>query len=275
MIERINAQLADDTEQSVTFAALEARLALERVCYDRLRQRHNYISHADIRGWTPSHVINKILTEVDQNVGQTLTLMMAPASEGASHDDDYIEIGTEVGFDIVAIAKMWNALAHLALHVRLPENVEDKISDYGDKTQIRKKVEAVILELQRLEKGTMIFSGVGPEVSFDCACGQKNKRRANLLKAGQVVSCFRPTCNRSYKISISDDGKCAFEIDVYEIPCGACAEINVAPRRELQKMKFNETRAFSCINCGHKNWVRWLLARADSDGSFETDPSEG
>lgn len=41
VIERIDALLDEDTDQSVTYAALEARLALERVCYDRLRQRHD------------------------------------------------------------------------------------------------------------------------------------------------------------------------------------------------------------------------------------------
>lgn len=44
LIDRIKALLAEGTDSSVTYAALEARLALEKVCYDRLRQRHDYIS---------------------------------------------------------------------------------------------------------------------------------------------------------------------------------------------------------------------------------------
>lgn len=42
IIDRNKALLEQDTEASITYAALECRLALEKVVYDRLRQRHAY-----------------------------------------------------------------------------------------------------------------------------------------------------------------------------------------------------------------------------------------
>ena len=63
IIERIQALLAEGTEQSITYAALEARLALEKVCYDRLRQAHDYISHAQLRRWQPRDVINTLMSD--------------------------------------------------------------------------------------------------------------------------------------------------------------------------------------------------------------------
>ena len=41
IIDRIKALLAEDTDASATYSALEARLALEKAVYDRLRQRHD------------------------------------------------------------------------------------------------------------------------------------------------------------------------------------------------------------------------------------------
>ncbi|MFZ2997353.1 hypothetical protein [Sphingobium sp.] len=265
MIERIKSLLADDTDASVTYAALEARLALEKVCYDRLRQRHDYIPHAELRGWSPSYVMNKIMADVDENLGKTMTLMIgSPVSLGIKpEDDDYTEIGTEVGFRPRVIASMWNALSNLALHVKLPEHKDDHISSYGDKAGIRAKVDLVVEELERISKGTMTFSGFGEEVSFECHCGQKNKRRAGLLKSGQTISCFNPKCSRGYKVTLEDDASFTFELDSVEILCAACGAITLAPRGALLKMDYEQPSTVVCVKCAHPNRVQWILARAD------------
>ncbi|MGB3795564.1 MAG: hypothetical protein WA957_04595, partial [Alteraurantiacibacter sp.] len=155
IIKRIETLLADKTEASTTYAALEARLALEKVCYDRLRQRHNYISHEQLKRWQPGAVVLTLMKEVDAHLGQTMTLKIGKNPGVTPENDDYVEIGTEVGFNPKRIAKMWQALANLALHVRLPKHSNDHISAYGDKAQIRAKVDEVVMELKRLSKGTM------------------------------------------------------------------------------------------------------------------------
>lgn len=254
--------LADDTEASVTYAALEARLAIEKICYDRLRQRHVYISQADIRGWTPSYVVNTIMAEVDPDFTQTMTLMIGKNPGVEPDQDDYVEVGTEIGFDAALLSKQWNALAKLALHARLPEDRSADIPDYGDKSRIRAKVEEVVRELERLAKGTMTFSGLGEEVSFECACGQKNKRKAALLKSGQSISCFNPKCGRSYAVEIEDDG-IGFVLETAQIPCAACDAVTLAQRRELLRMKYEEAKIVECKACGHPNRIMWILARAD------------
>lgn len=266
IIDRINALVAEDTEASITYAALEGRLALERVCYDRLRQRHDYISHAQLRAWQPGAVVNQLITEVDEHAATMMTMSMNthPAVEGAPPPEDgWVEIGTQMGFNAKRIAKLWNALANLALHVSLPEHKDDHMPDYGDKTLMKAKLEEVVKELECLATGTMNFSGLGEEVSFECACGEKNKKRARLLKAGQSVSCINPNCSRSFKVSIDDKGAHWFELDAIEIPCASCTKVTLAPRRELQKMGHEEMKEVTCLHCGHVNIIQWILVRAD------------
>ena len=50
---KVSALLAEDAPASVTYAALECRLAIERVCYARLQIAHEYISQKDLKGWHP------------------------------------------------------------------------------------------------------------------------------------------------------------------------------------------------------------------------------
>ena len=266
IIDRINDLLEEDTDQSVTYAALEARLALEKVCYDPLRQRHDYISHADLKAWTPRHVVKRIMEEVDKDIGQTMTLSMSktPYREDVKPEyEDYVEIGTEIGFKPQHISRMWQALSNLALHVRVPEHKNDQISAYGNKAIIRAKVFEVVEELERLAKGTMTFSGFGKEVSFVCTCSQKNRRRSDLLKPEQLVSCYNENCTLGYKVSIENDGSFIFELDSVEFPCAVCTELVRVPRNELFRMTYNDPKIIKCHKCEYDNQVQWILARAN------------
>ena len=135
--EQIQSLVAEGTPRSLTYAALEARLAIERVCYERLKIAHDYISHADIKKWQPQYIVTTLIQEVDTNIARSFTLSMskAPVKEGDRREDlaehEYIEIGRQVGFDPVRLGKLWNALGNF-LHVRLPKTKSDNMTFYGD-----------------------------------------------------------------------------------------------------------------------------------------------
>lgn len=251
----------------MTYAALEARLALEKVVYDRLRQRHGYISHADLSGWSPSYIMKKLIAEVDPHVADEVILSLGQNSGAESEEDDYFEVGIQSGFNWKRISSLWNALSNVALHVRLPEDENDHIAAYGDKATIRAKVEEAVAELKHIVTGTMASSGVpiGGDVTFECACGQQNRRRRALLTDGQSISCLSPTCERSYSVRTQDDHKIAFELEVVAVPCSSCDAIHRAPERRLRKMKLGDHELFECMKCGHTNRVICALVRKKSE----------
>lgn len=274
IIDCINNLLAEDTDASITYAALEARLALEKVCYDRLRQRHDYISHDQLKKWQPGAVVNTLMNEVDPYVAQTFTLSISknPAQPGIRpEDEEYVPVGTEVGFDPKYIAKLWNALAGLALHVRLPKNQQDYIPSYGNKLEIVNKVTEVIAELERLATGTMSSSGFGKTVSFDCDCGEKNKRRAALLQEGQSVSCINPDCPESWQVSKDEDGEFWFETKSVPVNCGNCGKENLMHHRHVMAMKTNERISMRCRHCNSEHYIQWRLMQALRPNSNNND----
>lgn len=266
-IERIRALLNENTDASVTYAALEARLTLEMVCYDRLRQCHDYISHNDLKRWQPNLVMNILINEVDEHAAETRTISMGsePAREGVElKDEDFVEIGTVVGFDPKLIGRMWNALAGLALHVRLPRHKKDQISNYGDRDQIAAKVNEVLAELERLSTSTMTFSGFGEEVSFECDCGTKNKRRASLLRDKQPISCINPECKASWTTHKTGDDF-TFQAHTATVKCEKCSSDNMIQWRLVAAMKYNETGSVHCRACNHKNYFQWRLTQVRPD----------
>lgn len=270
IITTIESLLAQGTPQSVTYAALECRLAIEKICYDRLKIAHDYISHNDLRRWQPRDVVDTLIAEVDGRIASTFTLSISsrPVDETSPPEtaEDYekiewVEVGTQVGFDPKRLGNLWHSLSGLALHVRVPKSKEDIIPDYGDEQDIRKKVEETLVELRGLADGTLLSSGLGEEVSFTCECGRLNKRRAELLKDGQTVTCVGFDCPQSYRVSI-DASDISFVPRNALIKCECGKEVRV-PTRTLERLKSDQVLNIEC-ECGVHTKVAWRLGQARS-----------
>ncbi|MCA6104754.1 hypothetical protein [Bradyrhizobium australafricanum] len=266
IIETIEELLADGSPQSSTYAALECRLAIEKVCYDRLRTAHDYISQHDLVRYRPHDVVKTLIAEVDENAASGLTLSMTrqPSDAYATPleeipDAEWIQIGTQAGFDPRKLGSYWQSLSNLALHARVPKSKDDDIPAYGDAEKIRRHVVEVVAELRKIATGTMLTSGLGEEVSFECACGRLNRRRSKLLRSGQIVSCVGVDCKESYSVS-TESTDFYFTRRLLGIPCQCGARMEV-PARIAENLKRHETLNIECLDCSERMQLTWRLAR--------------
>ena len=58
----------EDTEQSLTYAALECRLTLEYLCYERFKLTYAYLSLNDLNCWQPRDVVKQVSEDIDCNI---------------------------------------------------------------------------------------------------------------------------------------------------------------------------------------------------------------
>jgi hypothetical protein len=266
IIATIEALLAQGTPQAITYAALECRLAIEKICYDRLTIAHEYISHDDLRRWQPQQVVQTLVAEVDGNIASTYTVSMSrePANQSGQQltaeelkDLEWVKIGTQVGFDPKLLGRLWNSLSNLALHVRLPKTKDEFIPAYGDAGEIRRKVEETVAELKRVASGTLLSSGFGEEVFFNCDCGRLIKRRSKLLRNGQTINCVGVDCDQSYTVAI-DGADIKFEPRFHDVDC-VCGRQHRVPRRMLDKLEVDRAVNLEC-ECGEHYQIAWKLA---------------
>jgi hypothetical protein len=264
-IDVIQELVDQDTDQSLVYAALECRLAIERVCYERLRIAHDYVSASEVKKWQPKQVIEFIVSEVNDQAASTFTLSIA--EEPPSQDSDknnpeqyqplqFIHVGTQVGFDAKKIGKLWNAVSNF-LHVKMPQNKNESVYASLQKSNVRDKVVEVLSELRRISAGTLIASGMGETISFECGCGALNKRRSIFLKHGQIINCINPDCRESWLCS-HQSNEFNFERMKVSVTCEACEEPYVWPERIMTALEVNRIAHYFC-KCGHKNYVQWRL----------------
>ncbi|TIR30125.1 MAG: hypothetical protein E5X07_23045 [Mesorhizobium sp.] len=255
--------LQEGSEASLTYAALECRLAIERICYERLRVAHEYISHDDLKKWQPKDIVNTLIQEVDSNAAATFTLSIGsePVQEGAPpptvedyQSMEFLPIGTHIGFDPSKLGKLWNALANLALHISIPETKDTSVARYGDAEKVREKVSESLAEIKRIGQGTLLASGFGEEVSFVCSCGVKNKRRLSLLKNGQTISCIDPKCDESYTYI---ESSLSFGRRSLDIVCRKCGSQQDIPSKKVDKLRKDQRIYFDCEGCGEQISIEW------------------
>lgn len=255
-----------NTPASLTYAALECRLAIEQICYERLRLVHDYISHDDLSKWQPRDVVKTLIQEVDSGLASDTTFLISKFSveenQGKSQDEiEYLEIGTQVGFNANYLGKLWNALANLALHIPVPKTKNDNVSWYSNASKTRLKVEECLDEFRRLSETTVMCTGFGPETSFECSgCEKLNKRKLKSLKNKQTVNCIDPDCDESYEVKMVD-GDVRFVRRRATITC-ICDKELFLTCNYLGRMKVNEVVGVVCSSCNDTNFVSWRLYRA-------------
>ncbi|MDT8855053.1 hypothetical protein RNZ50_08490 [Paracoccaceae bacterium Fryx2] len=150
--------------------------------------------------------------------------------------------------------KLEPKLANLALHIEIPTSKDATVKQYGDKQAIASKVKQALAEIKKISEGTLMSTGMGEEVSFDCVCGSKNKRRLELLKDGQTINCINPNCDESYDYVQSD---MSFGRRIFAIVCRACEASRDIPKRMVEKLRTDQHIHFDCDRCSETIYVSW------------------
>jgi len=281
-VELIEGHLEAGTPARITYAALECRLALERVCYERLRISYDYVSQSDLAyRWTPKQVIQFLEAEANDLVAKGFTLSIGkepledstgPVGREDFKDVEWLHVGKQVGFDAKALGRHWQALSSF-LHTRLPKSKSDEISNYADTRAMEGKIREALEELRRLATGTLIASGLGETVSFVCRCGLTTKRRTKLLKHGDVIACSNPQCRERYRAHVGSDGDYEFERVVIEVACAHCPDVGYFGEHELLDLGLNRVAEHKCAGCGNSNYISWRLMKVAPKTEQNSEPA--
>lgn len=257
-IKLINSLLKQDTEESLTYAALECRLTLEYLCYERFKLYFSYLPESDLKNWQPKHIIKQISDEIDYNVSKEFSISISdekidgrsPETKEEFESIKYTPLGTQSELNFKKLDKLWNGLSSVALHIPVPSISSGDINIYGNKENIKKKVSEVVSFLSAM-KGNMLMGGsLGEEYCFNCiACNTKIKRPVKTLQNKTILSCINPQCQESYVIQ--KDKNDEFEVirSIIKFSCSGCNEELDIPTRFFRDLRFNQRLNIPCGKC--------------------------
>ncbi len=263
----IEALLEEASEASLTYAALECRLTIEQVCYDRLKMSYAHISYDELAKWQPKHVVQQVVNDANTLAASGFTLSISkepvpsdepPLTREEFEAREYIQIGEQAALNLSKLGKLWNALSRVALHSRLPADKSDEVRSYGNPADIKRQVTATLVELEKLKSGTLLSSALGENYFFPCAtCGTEIRRIKKLLRHGQVVNCVNPHCKESYQIH--KEGEEIFYVQrTASTQCDGCGAEVAFPQRLVDDLKQSDQLDVPCQSCGHINLIRLM-----------------
>jgi len=270
-IKIIEALLKDGSLSSLTYAALECRLVIEMICYERLMVAYGYTSYSDLRRWQPKEIVQQVVNEANELAATTFKFSRSkepidsdnpPRSASDYEKIEYVEVGTQIGFNIKKIGQLWQALSSVALHVQVPKNKSDNLSIDGKPEKIKGKVETALKLFREINKGNLLASSPGPEISYRCdGCGEVIKRKLDLVYNGMVASCNTESCNESYLLAVTESGV-EFARRVLSLPCDGCESTLEVPERLIEGLRINQSLTAECGACRHKMVIRLRPCKA-------------
>lgn len=281
-IEIISQLIAEDTVESATYAALECRLAIEYLCYERLKMELDCVSYADLKGWQPNKVVSAIREMANEYVASSFTLSFAeepkrPEDQPLTDDErkslDYRLLGTQSEINLKKIASLWNSLSGTALHVQVPKTKSDGLNLHGELETIKAKVEECLVEFRSIAKGTILMGGWGSEVSIRCVgCNYPVKRKTEFLTEGQVISCVNPDCFESYTVEKIPTG-INFNRRALSMDCKKCHSPMNLPQRKAEALRNTEFYELNCPDCGAQHVIKtqWAYALVPERADYGQD----
>jgi prolyl 4-hydroxylase len=258
-VARIEALLSEGSAASLTYAALEARIALERLGYDHVRRLQATAEDAA----KPQQRLNLVKQIIADGASEAAHASTVSVRADAPDAGPTVSSEPPATFDPQAVGLLWQNLTTAALHARNPEHAGDPIAEFGEAAVIRAHVEQALAELRRFSAAPEAPSDLGPELSWNCVCGTQNKRFAALLRDGQHVSCSNPRCHWTW-VARGDGSTFEFQPLPAQVICKACARPDTLPLGWLRKLKFGDVAKWSCPGCAEENQVRLVFSELGS-----------
>jgi hypothetical protein len=258
-IKVINSLLQEDSIESVTYAALEARLTIEYLFYERFKLSYSYLSTEDLKNWNPKHVVKQVSEDINENITKGFTLSIStesikgklPNSKEDYASIDYTPLGTQSAINLNKLNSFMHSFSKLALHIPVPTIDSGDMTIYGDKSNIKNKLSSFLAYLTFLEKGNLLMGGaLGRELSFECgACDTLIKKPIELLVSPVIANCINPMCNESYLIEPEENNSHEITRRIIKFVCLGCNKELEIPSNVFKDLKFKEQLNICCGEC--------------------------
>lgn len=237
---RAKARLASSDPADVRYAALELRMCIEAITYDKLAAYATRLPTDVLSKWQPRQAVAALL-ELEDGAGQEYRLAFGRTRESLQY------IGEHRTFDLRWLGKHYHKLGNL-LHVPNRNALNAAANAECDPQTRRAYLREVLIECERVAASSVI-STLAVQVGFTCqACGQKVLANAASSERRGHVDCLMPDCGARHTVTRKDDGSLYFALSGHDLRCQSCGVGIFVPTKQLLP-----EHVFACTQCGRRH----------------------
>ncbi|KKM92370.1 hypothetical protein LCGC14_1219120 [marine sediment metagenome] len=240
-------QLGTKADSDLKYAALELRMAMEALTYDRAVAFKEEFPSEEYDTWQPKKVM-AVLLEIDPLTDKDSTLAFGLEEEYGIQPKEMKSLGSETVLNMCVLKKHYDALGSF-LHIQTIKST--KAGKTVNHEKMRKRCEEIAVYLNKVLSSPVFNSTIGVFASIECSeCSKKIRKRIPRGEDAIHVEC--PDCDASYRIVSSGDNQALWEPLQQKVECAnpECTRKIVVWEKEIRL-----GRHWICPDCDGENKI--------------------
>jgi hypothetical protein len=243
---RAQSLLAESTPESLRYAALELRLCIEALTYEKLRAFSSMVPEEVLKTWQPPQAV-KALLEFEPRADRTFVLYAGREEEYGKPAKDMKFVGKHSSLRLGWLRKHYNKLGGL-LHAPAVGDTQPR-----DVAALKDYLNEVVADLKEPLESTITGGAFREVYNFTCSeCGKPVICNAETVHEKSKAVCLSPQCKAEYFAKINETGEAVFQLMVTSFECAAVGCDGVT---SIENRKLDVGVEFACPKCGLKHVI--------------------
>jgi hypothetical protein len=231
--------MAVEDAASLRYAALELRMAIERLFYSLLPSYREELPDDLMKVWQPKKIIDALI-DCDPYVEQDYTVSIASELPNGGHGP-VSRIGRYKAVDRKLLRQYYHKIGSF-LHAPMRHEHKNLTKMQSFLNSAAQRIEEYCLE-------TTIVSNFGVFHTVTCVCGRTIKRNAQAVQKRPYIICPDEKCRAVFDLLNIDENNAVWKLRETKIVCPCCNTSNFVGTHLIA----DEARV-ACVEC-HKRYV--------------------
>lgn len=247
---------------SLRYAALELRHAIECLVYELMPYYKEELPTEAFETWWPQEIL-EALVDCNPMLKHSVVVRFSP-EDAEGNPTEWHTMGRQTGIGPKLLRAGYHRLGNF-LHAPVDGGRHDE-------EKLKRSVKKVINLLEPYTADNLI-DNFAVRHNFTCKCGRKVVRRDEAVKKSPLVRCPDKNCGAQYEFVSTEGGKSEFRIVRRDVLCRACGSTNYLDADLVENGV--KLRCFNCFKIWqlHEGFV--ILAAPDEPVEDDVAESAG
>ncbi|CAA0113453.1 Uncharacterised protein [BD1-7 clade bacterium] len=251
-LERAINLIDEDEISNLTYAALELRMALECLIYQKASFYKDELSDEEFSKWQPQKLLG-VLLEIDEHADQSVE-MVIESSEGSEYFEP-IKLGPERLLSMREIKKHYHALGSYLHAQRYPDKTDSK-----SRTKLKKRLSDLSKIIESAVNSPLQDVDIPRFSKMDCKfCGELIVRRLPLNDENVLAKC--KSCSAKYLIHI-EQNRIGWEVCRAQL---SCANNDCQKDISIGIHEVKEKKRVICPDCDQISQIRYCVVPCSAE----------